>query len=376
MIKGREKGRQLTFDTFDSKQLLPTIMSDGRRYDTNNVWLVSTTMSGGRKDNMRGRQDEWRKSIDQFLRDEIAIELSYAFGKLPEKMQVFSTPRNNHISNRGTHTSKVVAISLQIAYILGLNINLCRAIALGHDVGHCPYGPHGGEILGISHPLNGVIILQEVEGLNLTKEVIRGILYHSLDKNNLDNGEKLSNEAFAVAVADKIAYLPPDIIDFDRVGMLKNLVLPEELKLFGFGNKKDFPEEMRRVCINALVKESLQEGMVSFSKSEIAIAFQKIRAWAYDNVYNKLNDMPNRAYHKTNLALALKYFVDKRLAGNLAPEFAISMMTDEDVNFLAGILQKGNPTPAEEEQINQLSIFEIIRSLKGKKIDHTENPLW
>jgi len=370
------KGRQLTFDTFGSKRLLPTTMSGGRRYDTDSGGLVSIAMSGGRKQNTRGRQDEWQRSMDPFLRDIIAIQGSDPFGRLFGKMQVFSTPLNNLVSNRGTHTGKVVAIAIQIAYILGLNIYLCIAIALGHDVGHCPYGPNGCRILGIKHPLNGVIILQEIAGLNLTREVVLGILYHSLDKNNLDNGEKLSNEAFTVAVSDKIAYLPEDLIDFRRIGMLKNLTLPEELKIFGFDNGKDFPTEMRRICINALIKESLQEGRVSFSKSEVAIAFQKIRTWAYTNVYNKLDNMPDRAYHKTNLDLALKYFVDNGLAENLAPEFVISIMTDEDVNILAKILKKGYITPAEEEQINQLSIFEIIRSLKGKKIDHTKNPLW
>lgn len=346
------------------------------RLDTYKCRLLPTTMSGGRKYDMKGRQDEWQKSIDPFLRDMIAIQGSDPFGRLFGKMQVFSMPLNNLVSNRGTHTAKVVAIVMQIAYILGLNIYLCIAIALGHDIGHSPYGPNGGRILGIKHSLNSVIILQEVAELNLTKEVVLGILYHSLDKNNLDNGSRLSNEAFAVAIADKIAYLPPDIKDFDRMGKLKDLILPEELKLFGFGNGKDFIKEMQRICINALIEESLQEGTVSFSKNEIAIAFQKIRAWAYANVYNKLNNMPDRAYHKTNLDLVLEYFVKNGLAENLAPEFAISIMTDEDVNFLARILKNGNPTPAEEEQIKQLSIFEIIKSLNGKKIDHTKNPLW
>ncbi len=351
------KGRQVRLDTYKCR-LLPTTMSGGRKYDT------------------RGSQDECQKDIDPFLRDEIAILGSDPYGRLFGKMQVFSRPVNNLISNRGTHSSKVASISLQIAQRFGLNINLCRAIAFGHDVGHCPYGPNGGRILGIKHPLNGVIIFQEVAGLNLTKDVVFGILHHSLDKNNLGNGKKLSNEAFTVAVADKAAYLPDDIEDFRRMGMLKNLTLPEELKIFGFGNGKDFPKEMRRICINALIEESSQEGAISFSKSEIAIAFQKIREWAYANVYNKLDNMPDRAYHKTNLDLVLEYFVKNGLAENLAPEFAISMMTDWDVDFLAGILKNGNPTPVDEEQIKQLSIFEIIRSLKGKYINHTKSPLW
>jgi len=273
-----------------------------------------------------------------------------------------------------SHTDQVVAISVQIAYMLNLNIDLCRVAATAHDVGHCPFGPYGGEILGIKHALNGVIILQEVERLNLTKEVVCAILFHSLDKNNLDNDKKLSNEAFVVALADKFAYLPKDIEDFKRAGMLEDLCPPEELSMFGFENGGDFQRKMRELCINALFEESLNEGEVSFSKSEEAIAFQKIRKWAYDNVYKKLNDMPDKAYHKKNLEIVMEYFIDSRLAENLAENFAISMMTDEDVNRLAGIILK-NKCPTTEE-INNLSITEIIKSLKGRKIDHTENPLW
>ena len=347
----RVKGKQLRLDTFRGN-LVRTIVSDGRKYG------------------MKNDLDQHLKSIDPFLLDEIKIGLSHFLEILPRKMQVISEPLNNSISNRRSHTDQVVAISIQIAYMLGLNINLCRAAAIGHDVGHCPYGPHGGEILGIKHPLNGVIMLQEVERLNLTKEVVQAILFHSLDKNNLDNDEKLSNEAFVVAIADKFAYLPKD---FKRAGMLKSLCPPEELSMFGFENGGDFQRKMREICINALIEESLEEEEISFSKSEVAIAFQKIRKWAYENVYNKLNDMPDRAYHKENLKITLEYFIDKGLAENLAPEFAISMMTDSDVNWLSEILKNRNPTIKE---INSLSVMEIIKSLKGREIDHTKDPLW
>lgn len=352
-----KEGRQLTFNTFDSKQLLPT------------------TVSGGRKYSMKNDRDREIRNIDDFSRDEIKIGGSDALIRLSDKMQVFSIPHNNHVSNRRSHTDDVVLISMRIAYGLGLNPNLCRPAALGHDVGHPPFGPHGAEILGIKHPLNGVVILQEVEGLNLTKEVIRAILYHSLDTNSLNNGEKLSNEAHAVAIADKIAYLPKDWEDFKRTGMLKNITPPDELSIFGWGNK-DFPRKMREICINALIEESLQEGKVSFLKSEIAVAFQKIRTWSYDHVYKKLNDMPDRAYHKTNLKIVKEYVIDKGLHENLAPEFAISMMTDNDVNWLSGILKDRNPTEDEIDQINNLSVIEIIKSLNGKEIDHKQNPLW
>lgn len=351
-------------------------MAKQLRLDTFRGRLVPTTASGGRKYGMKNDRDQRLNSIDPFLLDEIKIGGSDALGRLPGKMQVISTPRNNHISNRRSHTDQVVAVSIQIAYMLGLNVNLCRAAALGHDVGHCPYGPHGGEILGIKHALNGAVILLEVEDLNLTKAVVSAILNHTLDSNVLSNGKNQSDEAFVVALADKFAYLFKDFEDFKRAGMLKDLSPPEELLLFGFGNGKDFQRKGRELCVNALIEESLQEGRISFSKSDVAITFQKIRKWAYDNVYDKLNDMPERAYHKENIKIVLEYFIDKELSENLASEFAISMMTDNDVNWLAKILKDRNPTEDETDQINNLSVIEIIKSLKGKEINHKQNPLW
>lgn len=354
-------------------------MKKQSRLDTFRGKLQPTKISGGRRRKIENDPEQALYSINTcspFLLDEIKIERSKVLGRLPGKMQVVSTPLNNNVSNRRSHTDEVVAIAVQIAYMLGLNVNFCRAAALGHDVGHCPYGPHGNEILGIKHPQNGVIILQEVEGLNLTKEVVRAILYHSLDSNILDNGEKLSNEAFVVALADKFAYLFRDFEDFQRTGMLKDLSPPEELLIFGFGNGKDFPRKGVEVCVNALIEESLREGTISFSKSEVAIAFQKIRKWAYGEIYNKLNDRPERAYHKVNLKIVKEFVIEKGLHGSLAPEFAISMMTDNDVNLLSIILQEGNLTTNVKEQIDNLSVAETIRSLKGKEIDHKENPLW
>lgn len=348
------------------------------RLDTFRGKLEPLMASGGRK--LRFEEDSHKelRSHNPFRQDIIRIKQSFALARLPGKMQVTSTPRNNHVSNRRSHTDLVVAIAMRIADILGLNIDLCIAAALGHDVGHCPYGPHGGDILGLSHPLTGVIILQEVEELNLTKEVLKAILYHSLDSDSLVNGKELSNEAYVVAIADKFAYLFKDILDFERTGLLNrlNLILPGELFLFGFKNKETFQKTAINICINALVEETMNERKVSFSISETAIAFQKIRKWLYENVYNKLNDMPERAYHKTNLALVLKYIRTEGLAGNQDSTFVVSMMDDMDVNWLAEILKKGNPSAEEKKQIKQLSVMEIVKSIpKGKIIDHKKYSL-
>lgn len=350
-----------------------------RRLDTWHAQLNPLTATGGRKLDIARDPDQRLFSIKPFVLDKIKIMRSAALSRLPGKMQVISTPINNHISNRRSHTDMVASISVETACFLGLDPDFCETGSFGHDVGHGPYGPHGNEILGISHSLNGVIILQEVEGLNLTKEVVKAILYHSLEQNSLGNGQKLSNEAYLVAIADKLAYLFKDILDFKRTGLLDamKLTLPEEyLAIFGSVDEENFQRKAIDICVTALIEESLQKGEVSFSKSEVAITFQRLRKWLYDNVYNRLNDRPERKYHKTNIALVKEYFIEKSLHGNLAPEFVISMMTDLDVNSVAEALKQGTPSPVQKKQIYQLSVMEIIKSLNGREIDHKANPLW
>ena len=124
---------------------------------------------------------------DPFLNDWSKIKHSKAYRQLSEKAQVIPLSGNSYVRHRGSHTGEVEAISVAISELLGLNTNLCRAISVGHDTGHIPYGHLGEEklweIIGdksFRHSTFGVVRSQHIErkgkGLNLTYETLRGIL--------------------------------------------------------------------------------------------------------------------------------------------------------------------------------------------------------
>ncbi len=338
--------------------LSPLKVSKGRRF---------------RKDN----EDSYLFGLDPWLLDEANILQSKALRRLPEKTQVHSLPLNPHIRNRMIHTLEVAAISVEAASMLGLNVNFCRAAALGHDVGHVPYGHAGEEVLKIDHALNGVVILQEVErkgrGLNLTWEVINAIMSHSRshfkDKRELSIDKKQPNEASLLVLSDKIAYLFSDFNDFQRLGMLKNKEIPEEFFELGGGPNA----QRRRVasCLEALIEESLNKERISFSESEVAKKFRKIRDWMYEEMYFKKEWEDSKM---EGLRIVVEYFRENdNLCGNLDPNFVVGLMTDREADWLAEILKDRKPT---QEEINRLSLMEIVPSLNGKEIDHTKYALW
>jgi len=341
------------------------------RLDTIGRKLKPLEISKGRL-RRRGDDDRYLFGLDPWLLDEAKIFQSKALRRLSEKTQVHSLPFNPHIRTRMTHTFEVVAISVEIAYILGLNVNLCQAAALGHDVGHVPYGHAGEKVLKINHAINGAVILQEVErkgeGLNLTWEVVNAIMSHSRNKKELYINEKQSNETSLLVLADKIAYLFSDFNDFLRLGMLKGKEIPEEFLEFG----EDPNAQRKRVatCLEALIEESLNKGRISFSESEISKKFRKIRDWMYKEMYLKKEWEDSKM---GGLRTIVEYFENSDLCGNLDSNFVVGLITDREANWLAKILEERKPT---QEEVNQLSLMEIIPSLNGKEIDYTTYDLW
>ncbi|NOQ68482.1 HD domain-containing protein [Patescibacteria group bacterium] len=323
--------------------------------------------------------------LDPWFADFMKILTSWVLQRLNSKMQVH--PRGNgfdgsnltspHISNRRTHTDLVVRISAIIAKALGLNVKLCMAIALGHDVGHGPFGHNSERITKIKHPNNSAVMLQLVErsgkGLNLTWEVVSGIINHSRDNESLYLDKKQPNEVSVVVIADKLAYLFLDMeelvnCNFEWVDA-KNI--PEEINILGETRKQ------RTIsCINALIEESQKKGRVSFSESEEARIFRIARSWMYKNFYKVMDFQEERLYQAENLKIVLEFFKSGNLCGNLAPEFVVSMLTDNEVNWLADLLRNGKLIEEDSRQIYQLSALEIVRSLGGKEIDHKASPLW
>ncbi len=176
-----------------------------------------------------------------FQRDRDRIIHSKSFRRLKHKTQVFLSPLGDHYRTRLTHTLEVAQIARTISRALLLNEDLTEAIALGHDLGHTPFGHAGEAVLdeivpgGFAHNVQSLRIVDELEngkGLNLTCEVRDGILNHSKGPNNIlepDHPAKLLTlEAEVVRVSDSIAYINHDIDDAIRSGLITETELPCE----------------------------------------------------------------------------------------------------------------------------------------------------
>ena len=190
----------------------------------------------------RARPEEPDPIRTEFQRDRDRIVHSKAFRRLKHKTQVFIAPTGDHYVTRLTHTLEVAQISRTIARALDLNEDLTEAIALGHDMGHTPFGHAGEEEMddicpdGFRHAEQSLRIVDRLEkdgaGLNLTWEVRQGIVNHSKPQGDfLDPAltEDLTLEGQICRVSDAIAYLNHDVADAFRAGMLRPERLPAEV---------------------------------------------------------------------------------------------------------------------------------------------------
>ena len=177
----------------------------------------------------------------EFQRDRDRIIHTKAFRRLKHKTQVFIAPSGDHYVTRLTHTLEVSQIARTIARALDLNEDLTEAIALGHDLGHTPFGHVGEHELdrlhpdGFRHAEQSLRIVERLEkggrGLNLTREVRQGIVSHSKPRGDFLGGavpNGLTLEAQVVRVADAVAYLNHDLGDAFRAGVLEPTDLPPE----------------------------------------------------------------------------------------------------------------------------------------------------
>src|SRR5436190_8384998 len=178
-----------------------------------------------------------------YQRDRDRVIHSKAFRRLKHKTQVFFAPEGDHYRTRLTHTLEVSQIARSIAKVLKLNEELTEAIALGHDLGHTPFGHAGERILntlipgGFEHYQQSLRIVDVLEndraGLNLTWEVRDGIARHSKGKSGMPVGADPEHRASTIEgqiarVADIIAYVNHDIDDAVRAGLLREEDLPSE----------------------------------------------------------------------------------------------------------------------------------------------------
>ena len=170
-----------------------------------------------------------------FQRDRDRIIHCQAFRRLKHKTQVFLAPSGDHYRTRLTHTLEVAQIARTIARALSLNEDLTEAVALGHDLGHTPFGHAGARALnqlcenGFRHYEQSVRVVERIEkngkGLNLTDEVKNGILCHTKGE------EAYTLEGQIIKIADKIAYINHDIDDAERAGVLAEEDIPLSLRM-------------------------------------------------------------------------------------------------------------------------------------------------
>ena len=219
----------------------------------------------------------------EFQRDRDRILHCKSFRRLKFKTQVFIAPEGDHYRTRLTHTLEVSQVARTIARALKLNEDLAEAIALGHDLGHTPFGHSGERSLnrltqdGFRHneqSLRVVEVLEGGEGLNLTWEVRDGILNHS------GKNRPATLEGECVARADRIAYINHDIDDAIRAGVLREFELPQDL-LHVLGETHG---QRINTMITDIVRES--QGQPHLYMSEpIQNASNELRQFLFDHVY-------------------------------------------------------------------------------------------
>mgnify|MGYP000238800508 CR=1 FL=1 len=285
----------------------------------------------------------------EFQRDRDRILHSKSFRRLKDKTQVFLSPIGDHYRTRLTHTLEVSQIARTISKSLRLNEDLTEAIALGHDLGHTPFGHAGESALnevfadGFRHneqSLRVVDVLErDGEGLNLTYEVRDGILKHTKGRESILSKENNPStlEGHIVRIADIIAYVNHDIEDAIRAGMIKPDDLPYDyIKLVGdsHGSRID-------CMVKDVINNSLDSPEIRMSK-DILYATEGLRDYLYDKVYTQ--DPIMRDIYKAKKALKelFNYFLENPA---LIPEIFLRIAGEGNIHravcdYVAGMSDK------------------------------------
>ncbi|HHY14409.1 MAG TPA: deoxyguanosinetriphosphate triphosphohydrolase [Thermoanaerobacterales bacterium] len=235
--------------------------------------------------NSKGRLKSEKKCDvrTDYQRDRDRIIHAKAFRRLKYKTQVFIFPGQDHYRTRLTHTLEVSQIARTIAKALKLNEDLVEAIALGHDLGHTPFGHTGEKILDKIHPggfkhneqsLRIVDELEHEQGLNLTLEVRDGILHHTgeVDPDTL--------EGQVVKISDRIAYINHDIDDAIRAGVITEDDLPKcATQIFG-----ETHSERINSMVNNLIRSSYNQNTIKMDEIALQI-MAELWEFLFTNVY-------------------------------------------------------------------------------------------
>lgn len=266
----------------------------------------------GRK--LQEKDDEIRTP---FMVDRDRIIHSKSFRRLKHKTQVYIKTSGDHYRTRLTHTLEVAQIAKTIGKGIGLNEDLIEAIALGHDIGHVAFAHNGEEVLnkllpeGFKHNKNSIRVLTKIErtgrGLNLTEEVLDGILHHSGFSSNTEKAFTLEGQV--VRFSDKIAYVNHDIDDSVRAGILKEEDLPDEFLItLGKTHSKRI-DSLVKDCIYTTLN-NIKNNIIEVSlSSSIGNALYGLREYMFENIYKGKFLKEERGKAKFVLEQVFNYFL-------------------------------------------------------------------
>ncbi len=261
--------------------------------------------------NTRGRDFPWTPCDNrtEFQRDRDKILHSQSFRRLMNKTQVFLAPVGDHYRTRMTHTLEVTQIARIIARALRLNEDLTEAVAMGHDIGHTPFG-HAGEYAmqqcfdpEFTHYRQSLRVVEKLEndgeGLNLTWEVRDGIVNHT--------GDSMAStlEGVIVKFADRIAYINHDIDDACRAGILSIEDIPPWIRdVLGDGHSQRINS-----LVTSIIKASTDKNEITM-EDEVAKAMAALRAFLFERVYRNPVAKSEEGKAKELLVSLYGYYVE------------------------------------------------------------------
>ena len=288
-----------------------------------------------------------------FFRDADRIMHSFTYTRYIDKTQVFPFTRNDHITHRVLHVQLVSKIARMIGKALNLNEDLIEAIALGHDVGHTPFGHKGEQFLDeickreqigcFKHNAQSVRFLKDIEEINLSLQTLDGILAHNgemiqdkykpLSKTKeeflLELKSSFEDESFdkkivpmtlegcVVRISDIIAYIGRDIEDAIIVGTIKREDIPEDIVRVLGNNNSIIVDTITK----DIIKNSIGKDYISFSK-EVFEAMAKLKKWNYENIYTSEDACKNesiiREYFNKLFEVYLRYLEEENDDSNLS----------------------------------------------------------
>lgn len=320
-----------------------------------------------------------------FFRDIDRIIYCLSYTRYIDKTQVFSNNDNDNISKRMTHVQMVSKIARTIGRALNLNEDLIEAIALGHDLGHVPFGHAGEAILNrismeatgrmFNHNVHSVRVLKDIEshgkGSNVTLQVLDGILCHNgefvqdqyyptprtkeqflelyercyIDPAALKTLRPMTLEGCIVRISDIIAYIGRDIEDAIRLGVLSLDEIPNNIiEVLGVTNR-----EIINTVILDVIGHSLNQPYIKMS-SEVYQAIKELKAFNYSHIYAKANSSETLNHYEEMFRFLFHYYLEEIrrknndsdiyqvFLGNMCDKYLINT-TDEQkvIDFIAGM---------------------------------------